>query len=394
VTDPSSAAGHVVVLGAGYAGAHAARAARDAGARVTVIDPSGDHGFLPRLAGVVAGRTAPGDARAPLEGLVDVEVSRRVAERVDVARHEVVLAGGTRVAYDTLVVTVGAAARWPEVPGLRRHATTLRDAEDALRLRATLPRTGQLVIVGGGSTGVQLAAELGRGRPHVALTLVEASDRLLPTEPAPLGSMAERLLRARGVEVLRGHAVRRVDAHGIDLDGPARRRDGTVLWVGGWQAHGDALLPGVATRGGRIVVGRHLEVTGAPGVFAAGDIASHRDLLGAPLAMSAQIALQAGRVAGANAAALAAGGRLRPARLIELGRILDAGGGRGVGRIGPVPLGWLGTDRIVPLLHLTVDARHLWKLGGVRAVLDHAPGRGRRTALSGDPNGGRLRAVG
>ncbi|WP_169786783.1 NAD(P)/FAD-dependent oxidoreductase [Nitriliruptor alkaliphilus] len=394
MTSRPSVSGHVVVLGAGYAGAHAARGAREGGVQVTVVDPSGDHGFLPRLAGVAAGRSSLGDARAALEDLVDVDVARHVAERVDVARHEVILAGGGRLSYDALVVTVGAATHWPDVPGLRRHATSLRDAEDALRLRATLPRTGSLVIVGGGSTGVQLAAELGRARPHLAITLVEEADRLLPAEPASLASAAGRLLRDRDVEVLRGHRVRRVDAGGVDLDGPARRRDGTVLWVGGWQAQGDALLREATTRDGRLVVGRHLEVLGAPGVFAAGDVAAHRDLFGQPLSMSAQIALQAGRVAGANAAALVTGRRRRTARLLELGRVLDVGGGRGVGRIGPVPLGHLGTDRVVPLLHLSVDLRHLWKLGGARAVIEHAPGRDVGVTATVGATGTRLRAVG
>jgi NADH:ubiquinone reductase (H+-translocating) len=391
--DPTGRTGHVVVLGAGYAGAHAARAARDGGARVTVVDPGGDHGFLPRLAGVLAGRSSVGDARARLEDLLDVTVTRRVADRVDVAGQRVVLAGGQYLTFDALVVTVGADPHLPAIPGLRRHAVGLRGAEDALRLRASLPRTGRLIVVGGGSTGVQVAAELGRGRPHLAVTLVEAADRVLPTEPAAVARAAGRVLARRGVEVLHGHGVHRVDRDGIDLDGPVRRRDGRVLWAGGWQASGDALLPGAATRHGRLIVGRHLEVVGVPGVFAAGDVAAHRDLLGAPLGMSAQVALQAGRVAGANAAALATGGRQRPARLLELGRLLDVGGGEGVGRLGPVPLGHLGTGRVVPLLHLAVDLRHLWKLGGARAVVRHAPGRADGHADALDTSGGRLRAV-
>ncbi|MDX1450650.1 MAG: FAD-dependent oxidoreductase, partial [Acidimicrobiia bacterium] len=57
----------VLIVGGGYAGMHAARAAAAAGAPVTIVDPVGVHGFTTRLA-AVAGGTAPiGDAFAPLD---------------------------------------------------------------------------------------------------------------------------------------------------------------------------------------------------------------------------------------------------------------------------------------------------------------------------------------
>jgi hypothetical protein len=80
-------------------------------------------------------------------------------------------------------------------------------------------------------------------------------------------------------------------------------------------------------------------------------------------------------VDGRNAAALADGRGLRPARLIELGRIVPVGERRGVARVGPFRLGARPTDLAVPALHLATDLRHLLQLGGLDAVVRFAPGR-------------------
>ena len=98
----------VTIVGAGYAGVHAASTARAAGVDVRVVDPTGQHDFLPRLAAVAAGRRAIGDAWAPVESLVDVEVVRDHVDHVDVEGPTVVLADGTELSQDAVVVTTGA----------------------------------------------------------------------------------------------------------------------------------------------------------------------------------------------------------------------------------------------------------------------------------------------
>jgi NADH:ubiquinone reductase (H+-translocating) len=237
-----------------------------------------------------------------------------------------------------------------------------------------LRTASQLVVVGGGATGVQLAAEVAAANPELPVRLVEASGRMLPAEPKVLGRSMRRLLDDAGVELHLGVPVAAIDGQGADLaDG--QRLDGLVVWAGGWEADASSLFPGAETADGRVVVGRDLTVPGYDRVLAAGDIAAHQDLLGRPLAMSAQIAVQAGAAAGASAVALAHGERPKWARLFELGRVVDLGH-RGVGRIGPIPLGWGPTARLVPLMHLAIDLRHLAQLGGPLAALAHAPGRG------------------
>ncbi|MFU8841209.1 MAG: NAD(P)/FAD-dependent oxidoreductase [Nitriliruptoraceae bacterium] len=365
----------VVVIGAGYAGAHAAvAAARAGGVEVTVIDQDGRHGFLPRMAAVAAGRLRTSAARAPLSELlqVPVEVLAGRAVRLDDEAGTVTLADATTVAADAMVVAAGSGSPAGSVPGSARYAATLHTPDDALALRRRLQRTTRLLIVGAGATGVQLAAEVAAHRPGTEVHLLEIAGRVLPAEPAQLARDATRTLRRVGVHLHLATEVARVDQRGVVL-AEGDRLDGTVVWAGGWVADARALLPDAPTQDGRVIVTGDLRVSGLERVLAAGDVAAHRDLVGRLLPMSAQIASQAGAVAGANAAALATGRQTRRARLLELGRIIDLGD-RGVGRIGPVPLGWGPTDRLVPLVHRAIDLRHLWQLGGPAVALGHAPG--------------------
>lgn len=368
----------VVIIGGGYAGVHAARQARRAGVPVTMVEPSGSHVLRTRLAAIAAGRLPAADAAGDLDELLDIEVVPARASVVDPASRTVVLHDGRERTYGALVVTVGAQPSAPPVPGLAEHGLPLASVADTLALRQRLgvERTRPharvpLVVVGGGATGVQLAAEVARREPSRQVTLVEQQPRLLPTEPRVLGRAARRILRGAGVDVRLSTAVDRVDAQGAVLADGARL-DGTVAWAGGWRATGSDLLPEAATEQGRLVVDATLGVPGAPGVFAAGDAAAHRDPLGRMLPMSAQIAARAGHVAGANAAALLTGHAASRALLVELGRVVDLGGHLGVARVGPVTLARRPLDRLVPVLHHAIDARHLWQVGGLRAVRAHA----------------------
>jgi NADH dehydrogenase FAD-containing subunit len=118
--------------------------------------------------------------------------------------------------------------------------------------------------------------------------------------------------------------------------------------------------------------------------FAAGDVAAHRDGDGGELSMSAQIAVQAGRQAGANAARLVDGAPLEAVRLSHRGWVLDLGAGHGVAQLGPLSLGAAPFDRLAPLLHTAIDLKHLQEIGGLAAMLAFRPGAPRRVA-SDDP---------
>ena len=351
----------VLVVGGGFAGLHALRAVDRLGVRASVINRTGDHDFVTRLAAVAGGTVPAADARRPLSHFADdVEVASVVA----VADGAVELADGRRITADAVVVTAGAVPSSPPIEGLE-HAVALRTAADALALRERIAGASSVVIVGGGASGVQLAGAVAHAHPDVAVHLVDAETRLLAGLPAGLGAGAARILGGRGVEVHLGRAVDRITVDGVVLDGDVIA--GLVVWAGGFTA--DAARLGVPTADdGRISVDRELRITGMHRTFAAGDVAAHVDRDGHPLPMSAQIAVRAGTQAGRNAARVVRGEPTERADLQQLGWVLDLGGRRGLAQLGPFVLTGPVADLVPPLLHEAIDLKNLLEIGGAGAL--------------------------
>lgn len=351
----------VLVVGGGYAGLHAVRAAERHGVPVTIVDRSGRHDFVTRLAAVAGGTAAAEDAARPLGEFVDEVVTGRVIAVDDGA---VELDDGRRITADAVVVTVGAEPSRPPIDGIE-HAAPLRTATDALRLRRRIEQTGSVVIVGGGASGVQLAGAVAHAHPEVDVHLVEATPSLLAGLGPGLGAGAERILTGRGVHLHLGHPVEHITPDGVELDD--RRIDGFVVWAGGFRA--DAAALGVPTTSdGRISVGPDLRIAGMGRTFAAGDVAGHLGGDGRLLPMSAQIAVRAGTAAGRNAARLVLGDEPERVALRQLGWVLDLGGRRGLAQLGPIPLAGPVADLIPPLLHDAIDLKNLVDIGGLAAL--------------------------
>jgi NADH dehydrogenase len=351
----------VVVVGAGYAGLHAVRAVERFGVDVSVIDRSGDHDFVTRLAAVAGGSAPERDARQPLGRFArHVDVGSVVA----VGDGTVELADGRHIEADAVVITAGAESSRPPIEGLQ-HAARLRTADDALALRSLIATAASVAIIGGGATGVQLAGAVAHAHPEILVHLIEVEPNLLAGLPAELGAGAARILAGRGVELHLGHPVDRIGPDGLYVDGQLIA--GLVVWAGGFAA--DASRLGVPTTDdGRIAVDADLRIVGMQRTFAAGDVAAHVDRHGHTLPMSAQIAVQAGTIAGRNAARVVRNELTEPAVLQQLGWVLDLSGRRGLAQLGPLVLAGPVADLIPPLVHDAIDLKNLIEIGGIAAL--------------------------
>src|SRR5918998_3089067 len=161
----------VVVIGGGYAGVMAAnRLARRAS--VTMVNPRGAFVERIRLHQLVAGND---DAIADYSSVLaaDVRVVVDAATRIDAAARTVELTSGEQLRYDYLVYAVGSRGTVPNaVPGAAEFAYPLSELEQAQRLSnrlADVPTSAPMVVVGGGLTGIETAAELAETGPPVTL---------------------------------------------------------------------------------------------------------------------------------------------------------------------------------------------------------------------------------
>lgn len=369
----------VIIVGGGTAGLHAAAALSSSAASgrvaVMIVEPTGHHQFLTRLAGVAAGAQPISDAATPLAAMAPaatIEPHRVV--RVDEHRDTVSvhLDDGRVLTADAVIVTAGAEPATPRIKGWTR-ARPLRSAADALAIRSMIDTGDGLVVVGAGATGCQLAATAAVVHPGLRISIVDGADRPLPGFRRSLGQRAGDILSERGVHLRLGERVATIGKGHVTLEGSGEHIDGAVVWAGGFQAKGDALGLG-STREGRLLIDSHGRTTGSIRVFAAGDIAAHTDRRSELRPMSAQIAALAGKGVGANVAAFLTGGTTHSLTLTDLGWVIDLGGGQGVAEVLGIPLADRFTDRIVPLLHTAIDYRNLWQLGGLPFMRSFGPG--------------------
>jgi NADH:ubiquinone reductase (H+-translocating) len=361
--------GPVVVLGAGYAGLALAREVdrRSRGKMpVVLVDRNPVHVLRTELY-EVGKLAATGDDVdrwvVPLAQAFErsaVETRQGTVQTVDLARRSVVTDRG-EVAYGSLVLCLGNVAAYYGVAGAAEHTHQVYRLSGAKRLAAAIrdvearssslagDRRPRVIVIGGGSTGTELAAEIattdwaaiagpGARTPDVFL-IVGSAPFLVGFPPGIIHRAREELARAR-VALIHGVNVTRVDPDRLTLE------DGTVLafdvavWCAGLEAPPIVRqLPVAHGRAGRVAVEPTLAVPGQPGVFAVGDVAELREPASGELVpQTAQAALAEARTAARNVVAERAGRPLEPFHYRERGTVVALGLGRAAGAVRRVPI--------------------------------------------------------
>jgi 3-phenylpropionate/trans-cinnamate dioxygenase ferredoxin reductase subunit len=275
----------LVIVGASLAGAKAAEAARGAGfdGRVVLVGEEREPPYErpPLSKAVLRGEAAPETTRVHDEGFYvahDIELlTGRTVESLDPGAKQVRLDGGEVVSFTTAVLTTGAAPRPLDVPGAALAGVhVLRSVGDSLRLADAIRGAARVAVVGAGWIGSEVAASARQLGADVVL-VDPAPTPLHRVLGGEIGEVFRRLHADRGVTLRMGTGVselRGTDAvEGVVLrDGCVEAADVVVVGVGVIPRVELAVSAGLTVDDG-IVVDELLR-TSAPGVYAAGDVAS------------------------------------------------------------------------------------------------------------------------
>ncbi|TIO76425.1 MAG: NAD(P)/FAD-dependent oxidoreductase [Mesorhizobium sp.] len=277
----------VVIVGAGHAGVQAAASLREEGYDGSVI-LIGDENELPYHKPPLS-KTFIKDAEAkpqPLRGeafysgnAIDYRPGVWI-DRIDIGARRLEVSGGGAIAFDRLVLATGSRPRLLELDGAElAGVVSLRSLADARLIRELSAQSEDVVILGGGFIGLEIAATLRAAGRKV--TVVEAVDRLLGRAVAPaIAAHVRQRLETMGVRVLTGTTVSRLEGEGgsvsaaINSSGerlPARM---VIIGIGVVPNVELAEAAGLAIGNG-IRVDQHMQ-SSTPEILAVGDAASYR----------------------------------------------------------------------------------------------------------------------
>lgn len=307
----------IIVVGGGIAGLEVAtllgrRLGRKGIAKLTLVDSDTAHVWKPMLHTIAAGTNDlhreqipfashavqhgfsywPGD----LQGLSQQKKSIRLAplRRKDGS----ILLESRELTYDILVLSIGSRANDFGTPGTerychfidsRRQADSFNQDARALLFKCVSEATStRIAIVGGGATGVELAAELVQLMEsakaygihdlssRIRLTLIESGPRILAAFPEKISSAAERQLHSLGVNICTNTTVAAAEAEGYRLNDGSLIEAGLMVWAAGVKGHNvSSTLEGLQlNRNNQIVIHPTLQAVGSDHIFALGDCAS------------------------------------------------------------------------------------------------------------------------
>jgi NADH dehydrogenase len=363
----------IIIAGGGFAGLSAAMyldktLARREEVEVTLVSRENFILFTPMLHEVAAGDLYPGDIVNPLRRILrHVKFVEAEVQAIDLSARRVRCVGGVarltiELEFDHLLLTLGSETNFFDLPGVSDWAVTMKSVFDAAMLRnrvlalleeATFEkdagRRRQLltfVTAGGGFSGTETTGAINDfvretvqyypdlNEELIRVVVIHPGNFLLPELGEELGNYAERKLRARKVEVIKGVRVASYDGSLVTLSDGKSIPASTLIWTAGVKPSPViAPLPCEKVHG-RLLVSEYLAVTGVPGLWAAGDCAAvpvlNTDKFHPP---TAQHGLREGLVAAKNIAAVVLDRPLKSFTFTTLGQLATIGRRTGVAMV-------------------------------------------------------------
>lgn len=303
----------IVIAGGGFAGLYAAKyldghLARRPDVEVTLIARENFILFTPMLHEVAAGDLAPGDIVNPLRRILRrVNVIEADVQDVDLTTRKVRCVHGLErveleLDFDHLLIALGSETNFFDNAGIRDWSVTMKNLSDAALLRnrivafleeATLENDATVrrqwltfVIAGGGFAGAETAGAINDfvretakcypnlGDEEIRIVVIHPGNYLLPELGEELGRYAERKLRERKVEVIKGARVASYDGWVVTLNNDMSIPAATLIWTAGVKPNPAVAALPYEKEKGRIRVNEFLQVAGCAGLWAAGDCAA------------------------------------------------------------------------------------------------------------------------
>jgi NADH dehydrogenase len=284
----------ITIVGGGFGGVKTAlELAKHKHNRITLITDKPDFQYYPALYGTATGHSHK-QSWVPLgtifAGKLNIDVVIDTVTTIDPKAKTLKGASGATYEYENLVLALGAVTTYFGIKGLDHFAYGIKSEAEIEKLKHHLyqqmreqhDEEKRYVIIGGGPTGVELASALGTYVEHlrkhyrlperkIAITLVEASPRLLPRMNPKTSAKVQKYLEKIGVDVEVGKKVESATAKGLIVSGKPLSSH-TIIWTSGvannpfFQANAEHFE---LAKNGKVVVNHYMRTK--DGIYIVGD---------------------------------------------------------------------------------------------------------------------------
>jgi NADH:ubiquinone reductase (H+-translocating) len=307
----------IVILGAGYAGIFLAtnisRYMTEKSVEVILIDRNPYHQLLQEIHLVAAGFRTANEVKIPILTLIDrmnIKFIQSAVKQIMPDKNLVVLES-TEIKYDLLIVCLGASTKYFNIKGARENTLPLRSISDASLIcdkvgaRIKSNKKHNIVIVGGGATGVSLGGALSdlvnesKKVDRFSITIIEALPNILSGWDERLVKKVNEILHEKEIRIMTSSAVTRVendDDGGSSIylsDTGSKLHSSLTIWTAGIKGYDITINPEVKkTKDGKIILNEFCQTDRYPNRFSIGDIAAVKDEYGKLYPPLAQIAVR------------------------------------------------------------------------------------------------------
>ncbi len=304
---PDSNLPRIAIVGGGFAGLTLARQLKNKQFQVVLLDKHNYHNFQPLLYQVATAELEASYIASPFRGIFEnsPNIFFRLAEVYWVSAEQKVLETSIGLlSYDYLVIATGAVTNFFGNADIEKFSLPMKDLPQALNLRSVFLQnleeavnleTGDeqeslldLIVVGGGPTGVETAGALAELKNEVYpndyaeldfrrmdIYLIEGGSRLLASMSRKSSATAHRYLEKLGVHVILNATVTGYDGKFATLSNGAKILSKSLIWTAGVKGNPvEGLLKSTATKTNRLSVNDYLQVDGYDNIFAIGDVAA------------------------------------------------------------------------------------------------------------------------
>lgn len=311
----------IVIIGGGFAGLKLAKKLSKSKYQIVLLDRNNYHTFQPLLYQIAMGGLEPSSITYPLRKSIrgDSAFFRMATVEEVNAEEQILITNKGKLKYDLLVIASGSKSNFFGNVKLENNSFTLKTIPGALDIRSLLFQSLEeavlkkkndillnIVIVGGGPTGVEIAGALSELKNHILpkdypeliftnfnIYLIEGTEKVLNGMSASASFHAAKYLEGIGVIIKKNQLVKDYDGSRVTLNTGEVIYTNMVIWSAGVLGNSvDGIDSNSIYKNFRYKVDCYNRVLGYENIFAIGDVASMKNSFGKDHAMLAPVAIQ------------------------------------------------------------------------------------------------------